>query len=53
MGRCNNRRTQERAAQERNVPSRARFSKGPPKKNGGRGGGGGRDEDGGRSADGG
>ena len=35
----NNRRAQERAAQERNVPSRARFSKGPPKKNGGRGGG--------------
>eukprot|EP00804_Cyclotella_cryptica_P008661 CCRYP_020114-RE/>CCRYP_020114-RE protein AED:0.18 eAED:0.18 QI:30/0.83/0.71/1/0.83/0.85/7/67/1794 len=40
MGRCNNRRTQERAAQERNVPSRARFSKGPPKRNAGRGGGG-------------
>ena len=51
MGRCNNRRAQERAAQERNVPSRARFSKGPPKKNGrggGRGGRGGRG-DGGRN----
>jgi hypothetical protein len=44
MGRCNNRRAQERAAQDRNTPSRARFSKGPPKKNAGRGGrGGGRD----------
>eukprot|EP00580_Thalassiosira_gravida_P019374 CAMPEP_0201671768 /NCGR_PEP_ID=MMETSP0494-20130426/30604_1 /ASSEMBLY_ACC=CAM_ASM_000839 /TAXON_ID=420259 /ORGANISM="Thalassiosira gravida, Strain GMp14c1" /LENGTH=51 /DNA_ID=CAMNT_0048153221 /DNA_START=6 /DNA_END=158 /DNA_ORIENTATION=+ len=47
MGRCNNRRAQERAAEQRNVPSRARFSKIPPKKNGGRGGGrgGGRDDD--------
>ena len=44
MGRFNNRRAQERAAQDRNTPSRARFSKGPPKKNAGRGGrGGGRD----------
>jgi len=47
MGRFNNRRAQERAAQDRNVPSRARFSKGPPSK-GGRGGlggrGGGRDD---------
>jgi len=43
MGRCNNRRAQERAAQERNVSARARFSKGPPnKKKGGRGGRGGR-----------
>lgn len=49
MGRCNNRRAQERAAQDRNTPSRARFSKGPPKKNTGRGGrGGGRDGRGGR-----
>lgn len=40
MGRCNNRRAQERAVQERNVPSRARFSKGPPNKNAGRAGGG-------------
>ena len=54
MGRCNNRRAQERAAQDRNTPSRARFSKGPPKKNAGRGGGrnsggrGGRDGRGGR-----
>lgn len=39
MGRCNNRRAQERAAQDRTVPSRARFSKGPPKKTSGRGGG--------------
>ena len=38
MGRCNNRRAQERAAQERNVSARARFSKGPPNKKGGRGG---------------
>ena len=36
MGRCNNRRAQERAAEARNIPSRARFSKGPPSK--GRGG---------------
>jgi hypothetical protein len=61
MGRCNNRRAQERAAQQRNVPSRARFSKGPPKKggrggrgnsedNGGRGGRGGRGRGGGRTA---
>ena len=48
MGRCNNRRAQERAAQERNVPSRARFSKGPPKKNGRGGGKGGRGRGGGR-----
>lgn len=61
MGRCNNRRAQERAAQQRNVPSRARFSKGPPKKNSGRGRGdssgrdsdGGRDNGGGRGGDGG
>lgn len=47
MGRFNNRRAQQRAAEERNVPSRARFSKGPPKKsNSGRGGGRGRGEGG-------
>lgn len=38
----NNRRAQERAAASQNTPSRARFSKGPPKKNAGRGGRGGR-----------
>jgi hypothetical protein len=32
MGRCNNRRTREAAAAMQNTPSRARFSKGPPKK---------------------
>ena len=42
MGRCNNRRSQQRAEEERNVPSRARFSKGPPSKKGGRGRGRGR-----------
>lgn len=42
MGRCNNRRSQQRAEEERNVPSRARFSKGPPNKKGGRGRGRGR-----------
>lgn len=52
MGRCNNRRAQERAAQERNVPSRARFSKGPPKKNGRGGGRGGRGGRGGGRGDG-
>ena len=39
MGRCNNRRVQQAAAERNSVPSRARFSKGPPKKNKGRGGG--------------
>ena len=39
MGRCNNRRVQQAAAERNSVPSRARFSKGPPKKNRGRGGG--------------
>ena len=44
MGRFDNRRAQERIAQDQNTPSRARFSKGLPKKNAGRGGrGGGRD----------
>mmetsp|Transcript_31890 Transcript_31890/g.46733 ORF Transcript_31890/g.46733 Transcript_31890/m.46733 type:complete len:151 (-) Transcript_31890:145-597(-) len=45
MGRCNNRRAQEAAAAARNVPSRARFSKGPPNKRKGRGGGRGRGRD--------
>ena len=36
MGRCNNRRTQQAAAELRNTPSRARFSSGPPKKNKGK-----------------
>ena len=41
MGRCNNRRTQQAAAELRNTPSRARFSSGPPRKSkGGRNGGG-------------
>ena len=39
MGRCNNRRTQQAAAELRNTPSRARFSSGPPRRNNkGRGG---------------
>ena len=55
MGRFNNRRAQQRAEENRNVPSRARFSKGPPKKsNSGRGGGrGGREEGGRNNSDGG
>jgi len=52
MGRCNNRRVQQAAAERNAVPSRARFSKGPPKKNKGRGGGrGGRGGRGGSAAD--
>ena len=39
MGRCNNQRVQQAAAERNSVPSRARFSKGPPKKTKGRGGG--------------
>jgi RWD domain len=38
MGRCNNRRTQQAAQELRNTPSRARFSKGPPNRNKGKGG---------------
>ena len=33
MGRYNNKRTQAAAAEMRNTPSRARFSKGPPRRN--------------------
>ena len=49
MGRCNNRRTQQAAAELRNTPSRARFSSGPPRRNKGRGKG----RDGGRGGRGG
>ena len=42
MGRYNNRRTQQAAAELRNTPSRARFSSGPPNKRKGKGGRGGR-----------
>ena len=53
MGRFNNKRAQQRAAQERSVPSRARFSKGPPSKGRGRGRGRGRGDDEGRGGRGG
>ena len=46
MGRCNNKRAQQQAAARNNVPSRARFSKGPPRKPKGRGGRGGRGAEG-------
>ncbi|KAL3807673.1 hypothetical protein ACHAXA_000319, partial [Cyclostephanos tholiformis] len=44
----NSKRNQQRAAEQRNVSARARFSKGPPPKKTANGGGGGRGDDGGR-----